>query len=58
MCNSDEEPVRAVEDIPLKPITQDNSTEIEASFGTKKYPNTLIPMEKDQSKYVNVDFIM
>ena len=48
MCNPEEEPVRAVEDVPLKPITQDQQQmDTEEGFGQKVYPNPLIPLGKD-----------
>ena len=50
--------MRAVEDVPLKPITHDDSNLLEVDFGQKEYPNKLIPKAKDESKYDQVDFIL
>ena len=47
MCNPEKEPVRTVEDVPLKPITEDESVMTEDDFGQKDYPNELIPIEKE-----------
>ena len=54
MCNSEEEPVRTVEDVPLKPINKDESVITEDDFGQKLYPNKLIPIGKvGQSFHTN-----
>ena len=52
------EPVIAVEDVPLIPILDDPSDTLEADFGSKSYPNPLIPMAKDLDKYALVDMIL
>ena len=52
------EPV-LVEDAPLPTIVAaDNLDLVEVDFGHKEYPNDLIPIAKDLTKYDAVDFIV
>ena len=51
MCNPENEPVRTVEDVPLKPITEDESLLTEDDFGQKNYPNQLIPLGKESKSF-------